>query len=130
MKFLHNLPDTYANADTLGKQRLLRMIVDEVTYDTESQHLSIKLKPILLAFKIINDNSNNCSKKVTTLRKVSCKTLSEYLAKNIELSLKSKVTTLKSLANTKIESLNETQILNGAGDGIRTHAYRNHNPRS
>lgn len=130
MKFLQNLPDTYANADTLGKQRLLRMIVDEVTYDTEAQHLSIKLKPIFQAFKIISDNSNNCSQKVTTLRKVSCKTLSEYLAENIELSLKNKVTTLESVANIKKEPHNETQILNGAGDGIRTHAYRNHNPRS
>lgn len=103
MKFLQNLPDTYANADTLGKQRLLRMIVDEVTYDTDAQHLSIKLKPIFQAFKIISDNSNNCSQKVTTL---------------------------ESLTNIEKEPLNETQILTGAGDGIRTHAYRNHNPRS
>mgnify|MGYP007043619828 CR=1 FL=1 len=95
----------------------VRMIVDEVTYDTDAQHLSIKLKPIFQAFKIISDNSNNCSQKVTTLRKVSCKTLSEYLAENIELSLKNKVTTLESVANIKKEPHNETQILNGTPDG-------------
>ena len=52
------------------------------------------------------------------------------MAKNIELSLKNKVTTLESLVITKKEPLNEAQSLNGAEDGIRTHAYRNHNPRS
>ena len=130
MKFLHNLPNSYANADTLGKQRLLRMVIEDAIYDTETQHLTIKLKPIFQAFKIIHDNSNDSSKKVTTLRKVSSKTLSEYLGENIKLSLKNRVTTLENLANIKKEPHSETQILTGASDGIRTHVYRNHNPRS
>lgn len=38
--------------------------------------------------------------------------------------------TRTTLANTKKDPHSESLIVNGAPDGIRTHAYRNHNPRS
>ena len=130
MKFLSNIGDTYKNASIESKQRLLRMVCEKVTYNTETEELTVKLKPIFQALRILKDNEHLCSKKVTTLPKVSSKTVLDYLTKNIEISLKNKVTTLKKLSITKKEPANETLFVNGAGNGIRTHAYRNHNPRS
>ena len=129
MKFLSNIGDTYKNASIESKQRLLRMVCEKVTYDTETEELTVKLKPIFQALRILKDNENLCSKKVTTLPKVSSKTVLDYLTKNIEISLKNKVTTLKKLSITEKEPTNETLSVNGAGDGVRTHEYRNHNPR-
>lgn len=106
------------------------MICEKVTYNTETEELNIKLKPIFQALRIVKNNQKLCSEKVTTLPKVSSKTVLDYLAKNIELSLKNQVTTLEKLVITEKEPQNEAQIVNGASDGIRTHAYRNHNPRS
>ena len=103
MKFLNNIDDTYKNADIPNKQRLLRMTFEEATYDTETEVLRLKLKPIFQALRILKDNTEIHSKKVATLKKLSI---------------------------TKEEPLNETLSVNGASDGIRTHAYRNHNPRS
>ncbi len=130
MKFLSNIEDTYKNASVENKQRLLRMICENVTYNTETEELKVKLKPIFQALRIVKDNIQFNSKKVTTLPKVSAKTVSEYLTKNIEISLKNKVTTLKKLSIIKKEPLNEALSKNGADSGIRTHVYRNHNPRS
>lgn len=122
MKFLSNIENTYKNANIENKQRLLRMICEKVTYDTETEKLTVKLKPIFQALRIVKDNIKFNSKKVTTLPKVSAKTVSEYLTKNIEISLKNKVTTLKKLTITEKEPLNEALFKNGADDGIRTHA--------
>lgn len=130
MKFLQNIDDTYKNASVENKQRLLRMVFEKATYDTETQQLNVKLKPIFQALRITKDNLKLYSKKVTTLPKVSSKTVLDYLAKNIELSLKNKVTTLEKLVITEKEPQIEAHFKNGADDGIRTHAYRNHNPRS
>ena len=130
MKFLSNIEDTYKNASIENKQRLLRMVCEKVTYDTDTEELTVKLKPIFQALRIIKDNEHLCSKKVTTLPKVSCKTVLDYLTKNIEISLKNKVTTLKKLSIIEKEPANETLFVNGADSGIRTHVYRNHNPRS
>lgn len=129
MKFLSNIENTYKNASIENKQRLLRMVCEKITYDTEIEKLNVKLKPIFQALRIVKDNLKFNSKKVTTLPKISYKSVLEYLAKNIELSLKNKVTTLKKLTITEKEPLNEALSKNGAGSGIRTHAYRNHNPR-
>ena len=130
MKFLNNLPNVYSSATVESKQKLLRLTIEKATYDTETEDLTIRLKPIFQALKILKDNTKFSSEKVTTLPKVSYKTVLDYMAKNIEISLKNKVTTLEKLTVTKKEPHNETQIKNGADNGIRTHAYRNHNPRS
>ena len=118
------------SATVESKQKLLRLTIEKATYDTETEDLTIRLKPIFQALKILKDNTKLGSEKVTTLPKVSYKTVLEYMAKNIETSLKNKVTTLEKLIITKKEPLNETLSKNGAPGGIRTHAYRNHNPRS
>lgn len=92
MKFLQNIENTYISATIENKQRLLRMVCDKVTYDTETQELKVKLKPIFQALRIVKDNLELCSEKVTTLPKVSSTSVVEYLAKNIEISLNNKVT--------------------------------------
>ena len=122
MKFLSNIGGTYKNASIESKQRLLRMVCEKVTYDTETEELTVKLKPIFQALRIIKDNENLCSKKVTTLPKVSSKTVLDYLTKNIEISLKNKVTTLEKLSIIEKEPANEPLFVNGADSGIRTHA--------
>ena len=98
MKFISNIGDTYKHASVENKQRLLRMVCERVTYDTETEELKIKLKPIFQALRMIKNNQKICSNKVATLPKVSYKTVLDYMAKNIELSLKNKVTPLESLA--------------------------------
>lgn len=122
MKFLSNVGDTYKNASIENKQRLLRLVIEKATYNTEAEELTIKLKPIFQALRIVKDNLKLCSEKVTTLPKVSNNTILDYLTKNIEISLKNKVTTLKKLTITEKEPLNEALSKNGADDGIRTHA--------
>ena len=97
-------------------------------YDTETEVLRLKLKPIFQALRILKDNTEIHSKKVATQSKVSNEELLQILSKNIEISLKSEVATLKKLSITKEEPLNETLSVNGAGSGTRTHVYRNHNP--
>ena len=90
---------------------------DLLTYDTETEQLKVKLKPIFQALRIVKDNQKFCSNKVTTLPKVSNKTVLDYLTKNIEISLKNHVTTLVRLFITKKEPLNEALSKNGADNG-------------
>lgn len=67
MKFISNLPNTYQKATIEGKQRLLRMIIEKVTYDTETQKMSVKLKPIFQALRMAKQNEKYKSEKDTTL---------------------------------------------------------------
>lgn len=122
MKFLKNIDNTYKNATIENKQKLLHLTCDKVTYDTETGKLTVKLKPIFQALRIVKDNSKYCSEKVTTLPKVSGKTVLDYLTKNIEFSLKNKVTTLKTLIVPNEKAPEGANSVNGAGGGIRTHA--------
>ncbi len=57
------------------------MICDKVIYDTETQELTVRLKQIFQALRIAKDNLMLCSEKVTTLPKVSSKSIVEYLFK-------------------------------------------------
>ncbi len=129
MRFLGNIPNVFRNASVEAKQRLLRLVFESAIYDTEEQKLIVKFKPIFQALRIAKDNIKS-SNKVTTLPKVGSERVLEYLNKNIELSLKRKVTTLKKLSIIEKETSNESLSKNGAPGGTRTHAYRNHNPRS
>ena len=61
--------------------------------------------------------------KVRTLEKPVSSEVWEYLEEQIEQLVNSKVRTLKTSIITKKEPLLETQILNGAGGGIRTHLF-------
>jgi len=110
---------SYRNANIENKQRLLHLICDKVTYDTETGKLIVKLKPIFQALRIVKDNSKYCSEKVTTLPNVSGKTVLDYLTKNIEFSLKNKVTTLQTLIIPNKKAPEGAISVNGASDGTR-----------
>ena len=74
MKFLNNIPEVYRKANTESKQRLLRLVIEKTTYDTETENLTVRLKSIFQALRIAKDNQKLYSEKVTTLPKVSyCK---------------------------------------------------------
>jgi len=94
--------------------------IHKVTYNTETEEMEIKLKPIFQALRIVKDNPKLCSEKITTLPKVSSKTVLDYLTKNIELSLKNKVTTLEILTIKETETLTTSVSDNGASNGLLT----------
>lgn len=80
------------------------MNFEEAIYDTETEVLRLKLKPIFQALRILKDNTEIHSKKVATQPKVSNEELLQILSENIEISLKNEVTTLKNLSIIKEES--------------------------
>ena len=65
----------------------------------------------------MKNNQELYSNKVTTLPKVSSKSVLEFLNKNIEFSSKNKVTTLESLIISEKEPLAEALSENGASSG-------------
>ena len=69
-------------------------------------------------------------KKVLTFEKPITAEVWEYLEEQVEQLVYSKVRTLKTLIVPNEKDPEGSNSLNGAPDGIRTHAYRNHNPRS
>lgn len=118
MNFLNNLPNVYQQATVEDKQKLLRMIIERVTYDTETQKMSVKLKPVFQALRIAKQNENNLSGNVVTFKKVAVKTVLDYLVENIDISLKNEVTTLERLYNTEKEPIYKALFINGAGKGV------------
>ncbi len=76
------------------------MLFEEILYNHIDTTLEVKLKPIF-----------------ETLRR-------------IKESYDENVRTLKTLIIHNKKAPEGANSKNGAGDGIRTHAYRNHNPRS
>lgn len=98
-------------------------------YDGE---LTIRLKPIFETLRQLK-NSNvielNGLKELTRKNRSNSE-IAEILTKNISDSLKIKGRTLKTLVVSSEKAPEGAKFDNGAPDGIRTHAYRNHNPRS
>ena len=81
---------------------MLRLLIEEILYNHIDKELSVKLKPIFEALRMIKD----------------------------AYSADKKVRTLKTLIVPNKKGAEAPNLINGASDGIRTHAYRNHNPRS
>ena len=79
------------------------MFIEEIQY--ADGELIVKLKPVFEALRQI---------------------------KNIEQfeRVNEKVRTLETRIISNKKASEEANLLSGASDGIRTHAYRNHNPRS
>ena len=71
-------------ADVKNKTHI--QIVEKKTGKFKKFPINSKLKPIFQALRMIKNNQKICSNKVTTLPKVSYKTVLDYRAKNIELS--------------------------------------------
>ena len=130
IKFCNQIPDIFINASVEEKQLLLRMIIDEITYD-EDGVIQVKLKPIFEALRVIKmANIDSESVKVGTKKKPSDNEILEYLSNFITLAVNSKVRTLETRIITNKKDPEGSNSINGASNGIRTHAYRNHNPRS
>ena len=130
LHFCHNVPTLYLEASMKEKQMLLRTFIDTIQYyDGE---LTVKLKPIFDSLrKLKNSNVLEINGlKGRTREKPSNSEIAEILTENISESLKIKGRTLKTLIVPNEKDPEGSNSLNGAGGGIRTHAYRNHNPRS
>ena len=128
IKFCNQIPDIFINASVEEKQLLLRMIIDEITYD-EGGILQVKLKPIFEALRVIKmANIDSESVKVGTKKKPSDNEILEYLSNFITLAVNSKVRTLETRIISNKKDPEGSNSINGASDGGRTHEYRNHNP--
>ncbi len=112
------------------KQLLLRMIIDEITY-AEGGILQVKLNPIFEALRVIKmANIDSEPINVGTKKKPSDDEILEYISNFITLAVNSKVRTLETRIITNKKAPEGANLVSGADSGIRTHVYRNHNPRS
>lgn len=130
LKFCNRIPDLFLKASVDEKRMLLRMIIEEIQY--ADGEITLTLKPIFNALKLIKESETkwNDSEKVRTLKKPTETAILEFLNNKVTSAINSKVRTLKTLIIPNKKDPEGSNLLNGAGDGIRTHAYRNHNPRS
>ena len=130
IKFCNQIPDIFINASLEEKQLLLRMIIDEITY-AEGGIIQVKLKPIFEALRVIKLTSIDSQvANVRNTKKPTNSEILEYLSNFIKITVNSKVRTVETRIIPNKKAPEGANSLNGAGGGIRTHAYRNHNPRS
>lgn len=130
INFCNRIPEIFIKASIEEKQLLLRMIIDKITY-AEGGIIQVKLKPIFEALRVIKLASiDSESVEVRTRQKPTDSEVLEYLSNFITLAVNSKVRTLETRIIPNKKDPEGSNLLNGADSGIRTHAYRNHNPRS
>ena len=122
--FCNRIPELYIKADLDNKRTMLRLLIEEILYNHIDTELSVKLKPIFEALRMIKE-----SEKVRTLESPVNSEVWEYLEEQVEELVNSKVRTLKTLIVSNEKAPEGADFKNGAGDGVRTHVYRNHNPR-
>ena len=102
LKFSEMLPQLFLKATTEEKKLIVTTLTKSIKFD--GQNVIVELKD---TFKVLQ----NVKKTY----------------KNASINMQN-----RTLSNTSISTKNdsfELQNVNGAGSGIRTHAYRNHNPR-
>ena len=112
-----------------GYNKKLRLLIEEILYNHIDTALTVTLKPIFEAIRMIKE-SERADEKVRTLDKPVSSEVWEYLEEQIEQLVNSKVRALKTLIIPNEKAPEGANSINGASSGIRTHAYRNHNPRS
>ena len=122
--FCNRIPNLFINADLDTKRLMLRMLIDEIQYEYTNKELTVKLKPVFEALRLIKlyGNHENESKKVRTLKKPLNREVLEYLNEQIALIVNSKVRTLETRIIPNKKAPEGANLLNGADDGIRTHA--------
>lgn len=126
--FCNRIPELYIKSDLDNKRTMLRLLIEEILYNHIDTELSVRLKPIFEALRMIKE-SESANGKVRTLEKPISSEVWEYLEEQIEQLVNSKVRTLKTLIIPNEKDLEGSKSINGAGSGSRTHEYRNHNPR-
>ena len=130
LHYCHNIPTLYIDGSIKEKQFMLRTFIDSIEY--YEGELTVKLKPIFDSLRQLK-NANILelnSVKGRTREKLSNSEIAGILTQNITESLKIKGRTLKTLIIPNKQDPEGSNSINGADSGIRTHAYRNHNPRS
>ncbi len=122
--FCNRIPNLFINADLDTKRLMLRMLIDEIQYEYTNKELTVKLKPVFEALRLIKlyGNHENESEKVRTLKKPLNREVLEYLNEQIALIVNSKVRTLETRIIPNKKAPEGANLLNGADDGIRTHA--------
>ena len=103
LTFAERLPELFLKAEPEEKKMIVTLITKSVKFDGEN--LIVNLKD---TFKVLQ-NVKKCV---------------------LETVENDNLRTHETLANIKKDPHSEGLFVNGAPDGIRTHAYRNHNPRS
>lgn len=96
----NRIPELYINSSLDNKRIMLRMLIEEILYNHIDTILEVKLKPIFEALRRIKDSYGE------------------------------NVRTLKTPIIPNKKAPEGAIFKNGADSGIRTHVYRNHNPRS
>lgn len=124
--FCNRIPELYLKSELDNKRIMLRLLIDTIKYSHIDIQLEVKLKPIFEALRLIKESEDE---KVRTQQKAVNAEVWEYLEEQVELIVNSNVRTLKTLIVPNEKAPEGANFKNGAGDGIRTHAYRNHNPR-
>ena len=103
------------------------MLIEEILYNHIDTTLEVKLKPIFEALRRIKESYDE---NVRTRENTINSEVWEYLCEQVEQLVNSNVRPLKTLIIPNKKDPEGSNLLNGADSGIRTHAYRNHNPRS
>ena len=103
LTFCEHLPELFLKAEPEEKKLIVSTMTKSVEFD--GQNLIVELKDTFKALQKVK----NCV---------------------LETEKNSNLRTPKTQTTTTKKDVLETSFVNGADSGIRTHAYRNHNPRS
>ena len=115
--FCNRIPELYIKADLDNKRTMLRLLIEEILYNHIDTELSVKLKPIFEALRMIKEAEKH-DEKVLTLEKPITAEVWEYLQEQVELLVNSKVRTLKTLIVPNEKGAEGSNSLNGASSGI------------
>ena len=96
--FCNRIPELYIKADLDNKRTMLRLLIEEILYNHIDTELSVKLKPIFEALRMIKEAERH-DEKVLTLEKPITAEVWESLEEQVEQLVNSKVRTLKTLYN-------------------------------
>ena len=111
--FCNHIPELYVKSDLDNKRTMLRLLIEEILYNHIDTELSVKLKPIFEALRMIKE-----SEKVRTLGSPVNSEVWEYLEEQVEELINSKVRTLKTLIIPNKKAPEGADFKNGASDGI------------
>ena len=126
--FANRVPELYLKATPTEKRLIIATITDSIEYYNDV--LTVKLKPMFEHLRLIKAERMLSENLYRTLETRSNKGIEEYIKNKDTINQIKDYRTRKTIMNTKKELHIEAQFVNGADSGIRTHAYRNHNPRS
>ena len=96
---------------------MLRLLIEEILYNHVDTALTVTLKPIFEALRMIKEAERH-DEKVLTLEKPITAEVWEYLEEQVEQLVNSKVRTLKPLIVPNEKGAEAPNSINGASSGI------------